>query len=378
MNGEVAATNGTSSEQTALEAKIVKQIEYYFGDYNLPRDKFLQEEIKKDDGWITLETMTKFKRLASLTTDYDVIVAALKKSSSDLMEIHEDNQKIRRSTNIPLPVFDEDMKEETKKRTIYCKGFPKDGSCTLDTLLEYFKQYGPCDTVVMRHYFDAGMSKQMFKGSILVVFPTREKAEEFMAIEEVKFKDTHLIRKWHIDYIEEKTQEMAERKARKEARKKQKESEEAAEVEQSDFKPLPKGTYLHMSELKEDFSREDISEALEEFTDQCAFIEFGRGRVEGYLRFKEENSNKDMLEKLQGKLKVKGVEVKLRLVEGEEEEQQLTKANQARARVHTSVSSKRGKFGGKRKNMGRQGPTRERGINALQYIVLEYELDKCL
>ncbi|XP_076042363.1 lupus La protein homolog B-like [Oratosquilla oratoria] len=360
MNGDVAATNGTSNEKTELEGKIIKQIEYYFGDYNLPRDKFLQEEIKKDDGWIPLETMTKFKRLASLTTDHDAIVVALKKSTTDLMEIHEDKQKIRRSTNIPLPVFDEDMKEETKKRTVYCKGFPKDGSCTLDTLLEYFKQYGPYDTVVMRHYFDSAVNKQEFKGSVLVVFPAREKAEEFMAIEEVKFKDTHLIRKWHLDYIEEKTQEMAERKARKEARKKQKEEEEAAEVEQSDFKPLPKGTYLHISELKEDFSREDISEALTEFTDQCAFIEFGRGRVEGYIRFKEENSNKDMLEKLQGKLKVKDVEVKLRVVEGEEEEELLKTANQARARVHNNVNSKKGKFGGKRKNMGRHGPNKRK------------------
>ena len=37
-----------------LESKIIRQIEYYFGDYNISRDKFLQEEIKKDEGWIAL------------------------------------------------------------------------------------------------------------------------------------------------------------------------------------------------------------------------------------------------------------------------------------------------------------------------------------
>ena len=37
-----------------LESKVLRQIEYYFGDHNLSRDKFMQEEIKKDEGWIPL------------------------------------------------------------------------------------------------------------------------------------------------------------------------------------------------------------------------------------------------------------------------------------------------------------------------------------
>ena len=56
----------------ALEAKIVRQIEHYFGDYNLPRDKFLKETIQSDDGWVSMETMMKFQRLASLSTDIKV------------------------------------------------------------------------------------------------------------------------------------------------------------------------------------------------------------------------------------------------------------------------------------------------------------------
>lgn len=46
----------------------------------MPRDKFLQEQIKLEDGWIPLEIMLKFKRLANLTTDADVIVTALEES----------------------------------------------------------------------------------------------------------------------------------------------------------------------------------------------------------------------------------------------------------------------------------------------------------
>ena len=40
--------------------KVIRQVEYYFGDSNLQRDKFLQDEIAKDpEGWVSLETMLK-------------------------------------------------------------------------------------------------------------------------------------------------------------------------------------------------------------------------------------------------------------------------------------------------------------------------------
>jgi lupus La protein len=51
----------------------------------LPRDKFLQEQIKLEDGWIPLEVILKFKRLSNLTTDTDVVVTALE--ASELMEV---------------------------------------------------------------------------------------------------------------------------------------------------------------------------------------------------------------------------------------------------------------------------------------------------
>lgn len=41
-------------EPGALEKKIIRQVEFYFGDRNLRRDKFLLEQVKKDDGCIQL------------------------------------------------------------------------------------------------------------------------------------------------------------------------------------------------------------------------------------------------------------------------------------------------------------------------------------
>ena len=35
---------------TDLEFKIIRQLEYYFGDYNLPKDKFMRELMELEDG----------------------------------------------------------------------------------------------------------------------------------------------------------------------------------------------------------------------------------------------------------------------------------------------------------------------------------------
>ena len=79
-NGQSATVTKSGDENAAkhilsaeeLECKIVRQIEHYFGDYNLPRDKFLKETIKADDGWVPMETMLNFQRLAALSTDAKV------------------------------------------------------------------------------------------------------------------------------------------------------------------------------------------------------------------------------------------------------------------------------------------------------------------
>ncbi|KAK2100750.1 Eukaryotic translation initiation factor 3 subunit K [Saguinus oedipus] len=91
------AENGDNEKMAALGAKICHQTENlnYFGDFNLPRDKFLKEQIKLDEGWVPLEIMIKFNRLNRLTTDFNVIVEALSKSKAELMEISEDKTKIR-------------------------------------------------------------------------------------------------------------------------------------------------------------------------------------------------------------------------------------------------------------------------------------------
>ena len=108
---------------------MTKQVEFYFSDANLPRDRFLQEEIKKnDEGWISLSVIASFKRMQNLSTDLEVIAAAVETSS--LLEVSEDKLFIRRKDALPEHSID------NMKTSLMIRGFPAD--CTLEQLEEFF------------------------------------------------------------------------------------------------------------------------------------------------------------------------------------------------------------------------------------------------
>ena len=77
-SGDQKSNNKDKMSNEQLQAKIVRQVEHYFGDYNLPRDKFLKETIQSDDGWVPMDVMMKFQRLSGLSTDSKVILYNLK------------------------------------------------------------------------------------------------------------------------------------------------------------------------------------------------------------------------------------------------------------------------------------------------------------
>ncbi|XP_046677484.1 LOW QUALITY PROTEIN: la protein homolog [Homalodisca vitripennis] len=215
--------------------KIKRQIEYYFGDYNLPTDKFLREQVKLKDGWVPIETLLKFKRLAALTQDPEVIVEALTGSESNpgIQHVHQDHTlhtlsetsasflqddchlnrfgtvfpssqineektELRRNPEKPLPEESEARRKEILKRSVYVKGFPQEGF-TIDNALDFFEEYGSTDDVVMRFYQDKATKTWHFKGSVFIKYPTKDAAAAFLALEEVKYKDTPLTRLWQED-----------------------------------------------------------------------------------------------------------------------------------------------------------------------------------
>lgn len=190
---------------TKLEADIIKQIEYYFSDANLARDKFLKEETQKDDGWVPISVLLTFKRLLALSDDAGKIVDALIKSKDDLLQISKDRLKIRRNVNRPLPEQNEETRKATIARTAYIKGFPAD--VDMSSLLKFFEQFDNVTNIVMRRYIDKPTKEYKFKGSIFVAFATRENCETFLAQEKLEYNGNVLEKKWESDYYESKKEE---------------------------------------------------------------------------------------------------------------------------------------------------------------------------
>lgn len=111
----------------------------------MQRDKFLIEQTRLDDGWVPMAIMLNFKILASLSTDVEVILKALK--NSDLMEISEDCKKIRRTLQKPLPAYDDSYRKAQEARTIYLKGFPIDS--TIEILKTHFESTDSIESIIV-------------------------------------------------------------------------------------------------------------------------------------------------------------------------------------------------------------------------------------
>lgn len=246
--------NAADSPASALELKIIQQIEYYFSDANLARDKFLTEEIQKDNGWVPFTVLLTFKRLLQLSSDATVIVNAMYKSQEGLIEISDDRLKIRRNPERPLPEQNEETRKAVIAQTAYVKGFPAD--VTMDELIEFFNAYEKVSNVIMRKYLDKPTKVYKFKGSAFVAFASKGACEKFLSNENLKYKDSALVTQWQCDYYEAKKEERLSDK-----RKKGKAEEKAVEDKFEKIN-LPKGAVFHLDGLTEKTTRESIKEAV--------------------------------------------------------------------------------------------------------------------
>ncbi|XP_072899135.1 la-related protein 7 isoform X1 [Hemitrygon akajei] len=99
-------------------AEIKKQVEFWFGDVNLHKDRFLQEQIQKSrDGYVDISVLTVFNKMKKLTTDVKLIARALR--NSDVIELNVEGTKLRR--RMALGVQPQDIDD----RTVYVELLPK-------------------------------------------------------------------------------------------------------------------------------------------------------------------------------------------------------------------------------------------------------------
>ncbi|KAJ3685131.1 hypothetical protein LUZ61_014295 [Rhynchospora tenuis] len=117
----VSSGDGTLSDE--LRAQIVRQVEYYFSDENLPTDKFLLKYVKKNGrGSVPIGVIASFRKMKKLVKDPSLIEAALRTSSK--LVVSEDGKKVRRLN--PLPIIVE--RKDDKLRTVVVENLPENYS----------------------------------------------------------------------------------------------------------------------------------------------------------------------------------------------------------------------------------------------------------
>jgi len=161
--GHTAPTAGTSQADDAAElppdvaAAVVKQVEFYFSNTNLPTDEFLLKQIRKSHhGWVNLHVIARFARMKALTNSILGIASALRKSEA--LVISADGQAVRRKD--PLPQADP---VDVAERTVVAENLPR-GNPSIDSLTKLFSKCGVVKMVRICHPGEAKSVAQVEHG----------------------------------------------------------------------------------------------------------------------------------------------------------------------------------------------------------------------
>jgi len=114
---------------------IVQQVEFYFSDANITKDKFLLKHVKRNkEGFVSLKLISSFKRVKHLTKDWRQVAVAIERKSKKL-EVNDLKTKVRRLD--ALPEYD----ETTPSRTVVALNLPIERP-TIEAVAEIFSECG--------------------------------------------------------------------------------------------------------------------------------------------------------------------------------------------------------------------------------------------
>lgn len=154
----------------ALHALILKQMEFYFSDANLSKDRFLANLINVDT-YVDLDVFLRCNKIRTLTEDKNRIAKALKNST--MLAMSEDGTKVRRITPIKL-------RDNSDARTIYVQGIPADTNH--EWIINIFSRYDTVAYVSLPRY----KSNRKLKGFAFIEFENIDGAEKCLKAFEEK------------------------------------------------------------------------------------------------------------------------------------------------------------------------------------------------
>lgn len=304
-------------------------------DKTLPSPRLSKEAGK--DGFVSLDIMLKFNKLAQLTTDKEKIVSAI--NESPLIQLNDDKNGIRRNPERKLPIDDEIYRAGLKARTCYVEGFPRDTSgehkeakqdaeaegaaeksenagenaetlkkekyptsktnVSLDQIYDFFDAHKfQVETIAMRRLKNTKVEKlkNRFTGSIFITFISQSEAEKFLnsdfefVHDETNFKLTKMTKAMYWSMQNAKNDaakkggnvEAAVEAARKAAENK--------EVKPIKFEEGIAVKFLGVTDAT--IRREDIKEFIVENEGAVEYVSFESGKDSGLILLNLEHGKK--------------------------------------------------------------------------------------
>lgn len=252
--------------------KIVKQLEYYFSDFNMVKDKFMQDHAAANKGWFTFKTMLNFKQLGILCNqEPNNLLQAINQhlTNSELLEVDLNEMKVRRNVSKPLPENNEEYQLDLKLRTVMVSGFP--GTETIEDITSFLEEYGPVDGLKLNRFQDKHKGS-LHKGSGFVAYKDKTDAEKFLNTPMVTYKDKQLNRVSKTEFNRERNKkQLAKRRKKEEMNKKTAPVEKAPEVVVVDTT-----AYLYLTGIDDESINHNDMKALFQVVEAPKFKAFSR------------------------------------------------------------------------------------------------------
>ncbi|CAN7993952.1 unnamed protein product, partial [Ixodes hexagonus] len=143
---------------------IREQMEFYFSDANLRKDRFMAELVQEnEEGYVDLEVFLTFHKIQSFTNDAKVIATALE--SSEILKLNDEKTKVKRATKL-------EYKHNVDDCTLYVERLPLNADHAW--LKTAFSKHGQVLYVSLPRYRHNGK----IKGFAFVEFSSPEEVDK--------------------------------------------------------------------------------------------------------------------------------------------------------------------------------------------------------
>ena len=177
----------SSSSSGALSAevakRVLKQMEFYFSNSNLPKDSFLRGLYDADpQHWVELSVIAQFNRMRELLGDSEEALAALPDilAASSSLRLSPDRLKVTRVEPLPETV-------DNSASTVLASGFPL-SSLSIDSVSAFFVTVSGGDERSVLSVRLRRNEEKQYDGSAWVEFSSREAAEKVAAQGKLTFE----------------------------------------------------------------------------------------------------------------------------------------------------------------------------------------------